>query len=45
MGSWDCAIDRIADHNGTMIFDFLFSLSLFMSMRLANFGRSNNLSH
>lgn len=32
MGSWDCAIDRIADHNGTMIFDFLFSLSFFMSM-------------
>lgn len=38
MGSWDCAIDRIADHNGTMIFDFLFSLSLFISMRLVNFG-------
>lgn len=32
MGSWDCAIDRIADHNETMIFDFLFSLSFFMSM-------------
>ena len=29
MGSWDCAVDRIADHNETMIFDFLFSLFFF----------------